>query len=38
MVLSEKAGAVQAEGGTLALANRREGGLRVTIRLPHALT
>lgn len=29
--------AVQAEGGTLTLANRPQGGLRVTIRLPHAL-
>lgn len=28
---------VQAEGGTLLLANRLHGGLRVTIRLPHAL-
>lgn len=29
--------AVHAEGGTLHLANRLHGGLRVTIRLPHAL-
>jgi signal transduction histidine kinase len=29
--------AAKAEGGTLTLANRPEGGLRVTIRLPHAL-